>query len=157
MGCCFGKDDDKANNENQNNETSRLISDSSCENGGVRIDGYDTFFPGDEQSAYNRIVTQVSKDVIDVSSLHAPSVEYSDIADREKHYKQKLNLALGGSFKKKHSLIPGCKDPYALLSARVINFTDLNMIQQAALNTNGAVSDIHISHKESLVVPFTVP
>lgn len=157
MGCCFGKGDNKASNENQNSETSRLISDSPCENGGSRIEGYDTFFPGDEQSAYNRIVTQVSKDVIDVSTLQAPAMEYSDIADRENYYKQKLNMALGGSFKKKHSLISGCKDPYALLSARIVNSSDLSMIQQAALNTNSAVSDIHISHKENLVVPFTVP
>ena len=168
MGCCFSDENSETYQDQDVNETTRLLSDPVSDGPSRHVPTY-TNTPGtttshqkgDEQSALNRILHNTANNVIDVGALDAQAMEQHEYMDRARQYSVRLSQAVGSMHSVRaactRQLPVGVAAPHAVLSQPPVSPSDINLITNTNQNVAKTVKDIKVKHKEDLVVPFGVP
>ncbi|XP_074651473.1 ragulator complex protein LAMTOR1-like [Tubulanus polymorphus] len=167
MGCCFSSDDDKSSQEQDPDETTRLlrnpVSDAdqsrSMFSDSNSSPHYQATQKGDEASTLSRILLQTANNVIDVSAIDTHNLEQQEYFDRVKHYKTRVEMICSNSHRMRStSTLPNAgAPPHVILSAPPVSLTDIQFITVAAEKASNALKDVKVHHIVDLVVPFGVP
>lgn len=169
MGCCFSNEEEKDPYANaEPDENTRLLSDpvSNSVPRTVVGDNYSSSQThqnqqrGDEQSALAKILHKTARNVIDVATIDAQTVEQHEYHDRARQYSNRLTMVFSGPGRSKNyrpSLPNGVSAPQIVLSSQPISLSDIQMITTAAEKASKAYKEVKVHHKEDLVVPFGVP
>ncbi|XP_041358004.1 ragulator complex protein LAMTOR1-like [Gigantopelta aegis] len=165
MGCCFSNDDEKDLGVSSPNERTPLLDPARTDH--IQpVPGHTHGSPyeqpgkkGDDQSALNRSLHQMARDVVDVTSDSQP-LEQPEYHDRARQYSNRLNMVLSGSGRSRihrPSLPNGTTVPHQVLSAPPVSLTDVQLITSVTEKVAKAMKDVKVQHREDLVVPFGVP
>ncbi|XP_071489050.1 ragulator complex protein LAMTOR1-like isoform X1 [Diadema antillarum] len=166
MGCCFGKDDDKALQDSGPNETTHLLDPArNTPSRPVHSDQFDAHSPngirrGDQQSELNKVLQRAVTNVIDVSAIDSQALEQHEYMDRTRAYSSRVAVVVSGPKRPPSSFLrlpKGVSMPYSVLSEEPVSIADISLVSDTAAKAWQASQDIQVTHKENLVAQFTIP
>ncbi|XP_071499925.1 ragulator complex protein LAMTOR1-like isoform X2 [Diadema antillarum] len=163
MGCCFGKDDDKALQDVDPNEP--LIKPEASSRTRPDSDQFDAHSPngirrGDQQSELNKVLQRAVTNVIDVSAIDSQALEQHEYMDRTRAYSSRVAVVVSGPKRPPSSFLrlpKGVSMPYSVLSEEPVSIADISLVSDTAAKAWQASQDIQVTHKENLVAQFTIP
>ncbi|XP_068148591.1 ragulator complex protein LAMTOR1 [Drosophila tropicalis] len=113
----------------------------------------------DDQNALSRLVQNTAINMINVSAMDCQNLEHQEYTDRIKLYSQRMQqiwnnvqhpgVAVKGLLKD----VPN----HQFYASKPIFLEDTNQMKWLIEKSHGAVLEIQIDHKESVVVPFRIP
>jgi len=172
MGCCCSTDKDSYSQNGDISERTHLLGNPVSNNAPIQQAPYNDLRysgqapkPNDEQSALNKILQQTATNVIDVAALDSHNLEQHEYMERARQYVQKTQAAQPALASKYGRLAASkmagvLKDVPAVESLLVdapISGHDYQLVLDASSKISKAMSEIHIEHREDLVVPFAIP
>ncbi|XP_050434757.1 uncharacterized protein LOC126841971 [Adelges cooleyi] len=164
-GCCsWCKDEDTYGGIDQ--ERTHLLIDPSCNNTSIQRATEEYHYgslpkESEEQAGLNRILEEISANVIDVGALHS-CIDQQEVLERQNHYNAKLqNLPLSSVANTVVSLrqAPACllKDipgPERVLSRNLDLPDNYRDILARVIEIQRLISIMSVEHKGDLVVEF---